>query len=161
MSLNEPAVPSNQQSDPLWSSLAGYFRHAANQYPDNDVLIFDDHRHSYQSLDAASTTIARALAASGVKKGDHVGILMANCPLYFECLLGITKLGAVAVLVNARYKPAELAYIIENADLTLLIAHDLISEYANFGDLIDEALTLRETPLLRQCILHGLSLIHI
>ena len=57
--------------------------------------------------------------------------------------------------MNARYKPAELAYIIENADLTLLITHDLISEYANFGDLIDEALTLRETPLLRQCILHG------
>ena len=143
MSLNEPADPITQQSDPLWSSLAGYFCHAVSQYPDHDVLIFDDHRHSYQSLDATSTTIARALAASGVKKGDHVGVLMANCPLYFECLLGITKLGAVAVLVNARYKPAELAYIIENADLTLLITHDLISEYANFGDLIDEALTLR------------------
>ena len=66
------------------------------------------------------------------------------------------KLGAVAVLVNARYKPAELAYIIENADLTLLITHDLISEYANFGDLIDQALTLRDaTP--RQCILQGNS----
>ena len=157
MSPNEPVNPSIQEFDPLWSSLAGYFCHAANQYPHHDLLIFDDYRHSYQSLDAASTTIARALAASGVKKGDHVGILMANCPLYFECLLGITKLGAVAVLVNARYKPAELAYIIENADLTLLITHDLISEYANFGDLIDEALMLRETPLLRQCILHGNS----
>ena len=41
-----------------------------------------------------------------------------------------------------RIQTRRAAYIIENADLTLLITHDLISEYANFGDLIDEALTL-------------------
>ncbi|MGA1104287.1 MAG: AMP-binding protein, partial [Pseudomonadales bacterium] len=143
------------EADPLWSSLAQYFEATVSRYPNHDALIFDDARHTYTSLNDAANQVAKALAAQGITKGDHVGILMANCPTYVECLFGVAKLGAVAVLVNARYKPAELAYIIENADLKLLITHDLISEYANFGDLILEALTIRQTPLLKQLVMQG------
>ena len=143
------------EADPLWSSLAQYFEATVARYPDHDALIFDDARHTYTSLNEAANQVAKALAAQGITKGDHVGILMANCPTYVACLFGVAKLGAVAVLVNARYKPAELAYIIENADLKLLITHDLISEYANFGDLIREALTIRQTPLLEQLVMQG------
>ena len=51
----------------------------------------------------------------------------------------------MAVPINARYKAPELAYILDNADIELLITHDAISEYANFGQLIDEAL-VEELP---------------
>ena len=79
------------------------------------------------------------LKPAALSRGDHVGLLMANCPEYIECLLGLQCLGAIAVPMNARYKPAELAYVVSNAELKLIVTHDLISEYADFGRLLLEA----------------------
>ena len=68
---------------------------------------------------------------------------MANCLEYIESLFAAQFVGAMAVPINARYKARELAYVLDNADIELLITHDAISEYANFGELIDEALIER------------------
>lgn len=111
----------------------------ADLHPDRPALIFPDVRHSYGQLVAQSYARARSLAGLGVVAGDYVGILMANCLEYMELLLGCHLLGAVAVPMNARYKPGELAYVVEDADLKLLITSDLISEYADFGELLTAA----------------------
>lgn len=65
---------------------------------------------------------------------------MPNCPEYIELLFGITMAGAVAVPVNARYKAAELGYVVANANLAAVVTNDLISEFANFNELLIEGL---------------------
>ncbi|MCP5179272.1 MAG: AMP-binding protein [Pseudomonadales bacterium] len=113
---------------------------AADRFPERANLIFPDGRKSHAQMATAAYERARGLYALGVRPGDHVGILAPNCLAFMEFLYGTTLLGAVAVLINARYKPSELAYVIENADLKLVVTTDLISEYADFGQLLEDAL---------------------
>ena len=113
---------------------------AARRWPDHDALVFPDHRHRFESLLAAARLRAMSLIGLGIEPGDHVGILMPNCPEYIELLFGITMAGAVAVPVNARYKAAELGYVVANANLAAVVTNDLISEFANFNELLVEGL---------------------
>ena len=61
--------------------------------------------------------MAQGLRALGVRRGDRVGILMPNCPSFVEALFGASLLGAVPVLINARYRTEELALVTANASL--------------------------------------------
>ncbi|MEM7019603.1 MAG: AMP-binding protein, partial [Pseudomonadota bacterium] len=73
----------------------------ADRFPDRPLLIFPDRRKTYQEMVDASYKHACSLYALGIRSGDHVGILMANCIEYMELVLGACMLGAVAVPVNA------------------------------------------------------------
>jgi fatty-acyl-CoA synthase len=108
--------------------------------PDHPALIFPDRRHSYAELTQHSYERAQSLLAMGVRPGDHVGILMANSLEFMETIMGCALIGAIAIPMNARYKPQELAYVVENADLTVLVTSDSIADHADFGDLLTSAL---------------------
>ncbi len=112
---------------------------AADRWPDNKALIFPDSEATYIQLAESAYRKARSFLGIGIKRRDHVGILMANCPEYIESLLGLQLIGAMAVPMNARYKSRELSYVIENADLRCLITSDLTSEYADFSNLLQQA----------------------
>ena len=149
------------------TTLGDLLLRAYDTHPDRDALIFPDDRLTYAALAEAALLQARRLAALGVGPGDHVGILMANCLTYMELLLGSVMLGAIAVPMNARYKPGELGYVIENADLKVLITSDLIADYADFGQLVGSALPglaeqsdpkrlhIQEAPLLDCVVMLG------
>jgi len=122
------------------STLADYLLSSADRWPDRPLLIFPDQRHSYSEFVSHAYAHARSLQGLGVSSGDYVGILMANCMPYLEIVMACSLLGAVAVPMNARYKALELAYVIDNADLKVIVTSDHISEYANFPGLIAEAI---------------------
>ena len=139
----------------------------AKRFPNQPVLIFPESSLSYQNLVTRSLKRALGLKRLGVQPGDHVGLLMPNCPEYIELLFGIIFLGACAVPVNARNKASELSYVIANADLRVLITNDLASEYVDFAELLHETypalassenpahLSLQDAPLLRSIVLMG------
>ena len=113
---------------------------AADRFGDRDVLVFPDSRLTYAELAEAAREHARSLVALGVEPGEHVGILMPNCPEFIELLFGIVLAGGVAVTVNARYKADELAYVVENSDIVALVTSSLASEYVDFAGLLRDAL---------------------
>jgi fatty-acyl-CoA synthase len=155
---------------PYWIELytiGGLLARAADRAPDDCALMFPGEVTSFAALDARAVDAARSLAAMGVRKGDHVGILMSNCATFVDVLLGCALLGAWAVPINARYKARELAYVIENADLRVLLTTDTIDEHVDFVELLEEALpslssaqdpyalSLSEAPLLRSIVVMG------
>ena len=113
---------------------------AAARIGDNEALVFPDSRLTYRELADRARGHARSLIALGIEPGDHVGILMPNCPEYIELLFGIALAGGVAVTINARYKADELAYVVENSDLAALVTSSLASEYVDFAGLLHKAL---------------------
>lgn len=127
--------------------------------------MFPDERLTYAQLAERAKNRARALQGLGIQPGDHVGILSPNLVEMAELLFAIALSGAVAVLINARYKTTELAYVIENADLKLLFTTDRIADYVNFVELLDRtlpglgtadaplSLKLGSAPLLRSVIM--------
>lgn len=142
-------------------TLADLLLGAAERCAANDALIFPDSRLTYGELVERAFGHAQSLMALGVEPGDHVGILMPNCLEFVELLFAIVFAGATAVPVNARYKAHELAYVVENADLTAVVTSSLASEYVDFAGLLHEAfpdlvdasdpraLALQGAPLLR------------
>ena len=78
---------------------------------------------SYGALHARAGAIAGALRTRhGLEPGERVAIVMANRPDYLEALFGIWYAGLVAVPVNAKLHPREVAYILGNAGCRLCIA---------------------------------------
>ena len=113
---------------------------AAARQPDHDAIVFPTMRHSYRSLLDASTNAARSLLGLGVGRGDHVGILMPNCIDFVEVMFGASMIGAWVVPINARFKGRELAYVVENADLDVLVTSDIIDQYTDYVEILHECL---------------------
>src|SRR5580692_3141636 len=142
---------------------------AADRYPDTLALVFPDAQYTYRELAAQAIRRARSLQALGVRPRDHVGILMHTCPDFVEIFFAAALCGAVIVPINARYRPGELAYVIDNGDIATLVTSDAIAEQVSFverlsGALPDlesqtdaRALSLSRTPKLRNVILMGAS----
>ncbi|MBV8219677.1 MAG: AMP-binding protein [Solirubrobacterales bacterium] len=93
----------------------------ASARPDTDAACFPTSRSTFAQLEAASLAKARALRAAGIGAGDLVGLLMAAGLAEIELLAGLWYVGAVPVPINPRYKPPELAYVVEHSRMELLV----------------------------------------
>jgi len=71
--------------------------------------------HDYATLAERAARIAGGLAASGVRGGDRVAIVARNVPEYVETLFACWWAGAVAVPVNAKLHPGELAHVLDDS----------------------------------------------
>ncbi|WAL40422.1 long-chain-fatty-acid--CoA ligase [Brevibacterium sp. BRM-1] len=95
--------------------------HAAVE-PDGVAVRFEGADTTWSGLAAAMEAGAAALSRRGVGPGDRVLLLGLNRPEYVEALLAIHALGAIAVPINVRLAPPEIAYIVDDADADLLLA---------------------------------------
>ena len=127
------------------TTLGDLLLRGAQRWPERELLVLGDERLTYAMLAARARRTARALQGMGIGPGDHVGILAPNLTEVIELVFAAALSGAVAVLINARYKSSELAYVVANADLKLLFTTRRIADYVDFVDLIYEAVPgLRE-----------------
>lgn len=116
-------------------------------HPDRDVFVFPDSRRTYAELFERANRVAGALVQMGVRKGDHVGILMPNCMDFVDVWFGASFLGAVVVPINARFKARELGYVIADGELVTIITSDIVEQHTDYVELLYEALPgLRDSP---------------
>lgn len=113
---------------------------AADRHGDKAALIFPEETVTYNQLVERALRSARGLQALGVKNGEHVGLLMNSCVRLAEMFFAVSLCGAVPVMVNPRYRPSELSYLIENADLVTLVTTDELAEQVNFVERLYDAL---------------------
>lgn len=145
-------------------TLGALLRDGAARRPQDMALIFPDSRTSYAELNNRARRWAAALIARGVQPGDHVGLLLTTRPEFVDVLFGIAMAGAVAVPVNARYQPGELAFLVKDADLVCLITTGRVADALDFSARLMQALptlakasdaehlSLPEAPKLRSII---------
>lgn len=95
--------------------------HSAETSPNKTAIIFRDQKMSYAELNQRANQVANALIGLGVEKGDRVGLLIHNIPLYPEAYYGILKAGAVVVPMNVLYKAGEVAYIMKDSGAKALL----------------------------------------
>src|SRR5690242_19939908 len=135
------------------STLGDLLIRAAEDHPDRDALVLPAQRATYAGLRDGAVRVARSLCALGVKRGEHVGLLIPNCVEYAEALLGVSLLGCVAVPMNARHKAAELGFIIRNANLVAVLTSNHPDDPAPFPAVLEEAIGTDRPELLRSLIL--------
>ncbi len=71
--------------------------------------------------------MAAALAAAGVGPGDRVAVMALNSVPHVEALVAVLRRGAIAVPVNFRMVPAEVAYVLTDSGATAAIVDDLFA----------------------------------
>ena len=92
-------------------------------------LYFLDQVVSYEAVNDSANRMANAFSALGICKGDHVTVMLPNCPEYLYCWFGLAKLGAVMVAINIRYRAEQLQNLIEASDSSLIVTSpDLLSQ---------------------------------
>jgi fatty-acyl-CoA synthase len=104
-------------------------RHALMQ-PDATALRHLGHTTTWADLDRRVTALASALRRRGVGFGDRVLILMLNRTEFIESFLAANKLGAIAVPVNFRMTPPEIAFLVGDCDATVMIAESVLAKVA-------------------------------
>jgi acyl-CoA synthetase (AMP-forming)/AMP-acid ligase II len=102
-------------------NIADLFESVASAVPARTAVVCGKQRLTFADLDARANRFAHALAARGVKRGDHVGLYLYNSAEFLEAMIGAFKLRAVPVNINYRYVEDELHYLIDNADLVALV----------------------------------------
>ena len=98
-------------------TLDGWLDHCAEQYPERELVVTDERVLTYADVAAESRRLADGLAALGVRRGDRVGLLMANHPEFVTLKLAIARAGAVAIPFNFLYRTDELRYVLARGDL--------------------------------------------
>lgn len=96
----------------------------AQRDPERTALVGMGDRMSFAQLDRAADEVAHGLRALGVARGDQVALWLTNSPDWVVCWMACTRIGAVLVPVNTRFKPEEVAYILRQSDARVLIAMD-------------------------------------
>ncbi|MEW6322568.1 MAG: long-chain fatty acid--CoA ligase [Acidobacteriota bacterium] len=124
-----PAAPAFPRR-PLYEIL----RHAAADRPDHPACTFllptpggtlaSD--LSFGDLKARVDRLATALAARGLVKGDRVGVMLPNCPQYALAVFAVLRLGAIVVNINPAYTPPEIAFILRDSAIRMLVTLDAL-----------------------------------
>jgi long-chain acyl-CoA synthetase len=102
-------------------SLGGLIRERAADLADKAALVAGEASLSYGDLDNESSRVAQALLAAGVAPQDRVGFFGRNSAEYFTLLFGCSKVNAVLVAVNWRLAPPEVAYVLGDAQIKVLV----------------------------------------
>ncbi|MEM9696349.1 MAG: AMP-binding protein, partial [Myxococcota bacterium] len=79
------------------------------------------YRATYRELWAQTTTLAKALMAKGVKKGDRVGMWSPNRFEWVVVQYATARIGAILVNVNPAYKASELKYALNQSGVSVLL----------------------------------------
>ena len=109
----------------------------ARRFPDKIALIFKDEALAFGALDRKAASLAAHLQREGVHSGDRIGLLLPNSIAFAIAYYATQRAGAVTVVLDARLKGKELAGVLRDADLKLLITHQKLAGDA--GEAVEES----------------------
>lgn len=121
-------------------SLDTLFKVCATSHADREATVDGDQRLTYAELDRRVSSLAQWFLARGIGPGDRVAILLTDGAPYLTVLLACGRIGAIAVLLNWRLAPGEIAWIAGNAEPAMTFVNprfaDLIAG-ADAGEVIE------------------------
>ncbi|MET0593664.1 MAG: acyl-CoA synthetase [Polyangiaceae bacterium] len=118
-------------------NIADLFESVADVVPGRTAVVCGERRLTFAELDERATRVANALWAQGVRAGDHIGLYLFNGTEYLELMLAAFKIRAVPININYRYVEEELAFLLSNAKVSVVVYEaELASRVAAVRDRI-------------------------
>ncbi|WP_257755455.1 polyketide synthase [Burkholderia glumae] len=103
-------------------TVSALIREAAERAPDAIAVETATQRLSYRELLQRAARVARALRARGVQPGERVAVCVERRVDLLSALLGVMTAGCAYVPLDPGYPAARRDFILENADVRLVIA---------------------------------------
>jgi citronellyl-CoA synthetase len=113
--------------DSQLGSIGKLIEQHAVSHPEGIALLCEEEVVSWQVLNRRANRVAHYLKSCGVVHGDCVSIFMQNRIEFIVCLMGLTKLGAVAGLINTNLTLRPLTHCINlTASKKCIVGEELI-----------------------------------
>ncbi|HEU5255669.1 MAG TPA: AMP-binding protein, partial [Vicinamibacterales bacterium] len=134
----------------LGETIGANLRRTVERFGDHEALVVrsQGYRATYRELWDQTTTLARALLASGIKRRDRVGIWSPNRFEWVITQFATARIGAILVNINPAYKTSELQYALTQSGVSLLI-HAATFRANDYGAMVRQVSShcpdLRET----------------
>ncbi len=121
-----------------------FLEDVARRVPGNPCTVFRDQVIRYGEMNGLVDRLAASLAASGLKKGGRVGLVLPNIPQFILAYYAILKAGGVVVAMNPSYKQRELEFQAADAEIEVLVG---LSSAAELLQTVRDRLGLRQVIL--------------
>ncbi|MCP5070262.1 MAG: long-chain fatty acid--CoA ligase [bacterium] len=102
-------------------NVSRWIQERARLAPERTAVVDDERSLDFGALEERVARAAGWLAAEGVVRGDRVALLLGNRSAYLELVFAAARLGAIAMPINIRLAPPEVAQLVEDARPRLLI----------------------------------------
>jgi fatty-acyl-CoA synthase len=103
-----------------------FLRYAAEQFAGDLAIVCGDQRFTYAQFADRAARLAGALRAEGTRSGDRVAFLSTNCHRLLEAYYGVLEADCVLLPLNVRLAPAELAYVLNDAEARFLFVEQAL-----------------------------------
>ena len=123
----------------LGETIGDNLRRVAGRFGGSEVVVDvpTGRRWTYRQFDADSDALARGLLAAGIEARDRVGIWAPNCAEWVLLQFATAKIGAILVNINPAYRSHELAYVLRQAGVRLLVSAESFKT-SDYRAMIDE-----------------------
>ncbi len=111
------AYPRDQRVDQL-------FQQTAMLYPNRIAVVSGDRSLTYSQLETRANQVANYLQKQGVRPGSLVGICVKRSLEMLIGVLGILKAGGAYVPLDSDYPKERLAYMMDDARVTVLLTQE-------------------------------------
>ena len=103
-------------------NLAEAFARSASARANETALFWGEQQLSYADIASSAAGVASLLQRGcHIQPGDRVGLWLKNCPEFVTALFGILNSDAVLVPINNFLKADEVGFILNDADINVLI----------------------------------------
>ncbi|HZY57496.1 MAG TPA: AMP-binding protein, partial [Rubrobacteraceae bacterium] len=111
-------------------TLHDLLRNSVERDPSKVAIVDGAAEYTYEDLEHGSNALCAALQEVGVKKGDRVGVYMEKSWEAIVAMLAASRTGAAYVNINPLFKPPQVAYVVQDCDI-----HVMIGDSAKLDDL--------------------------
>ncbi|MFC5604697.1 long-chain-fatty-acid--CoA ligase [Sporosarcina koreensis] len=105
-------------------SIYDSFEKAVNNSPSTTAIIDEELTMTYSELKTATDRLAKYLHTKGMKKGDHIAVMLPNSAEYIVCYFALQRLGCIQVQVNILYQSSELTHILNDCSAKWILCDD-------------------------------------
>jgi acyl-CoA synthetase (AMP-forming)/AMP-acid ligase II len=93
----------------------------AIKYPEKLAVKDENRSLTFKEYDIRTNKLANGLLKRGLRKGDKIAVLLNNCIEFMEIYGAAAKAGIIIVPLNFRLLPADLYWIVRNAEVKMVM----------------------------------------
>lgn len=116
-------------------NIYSWVKNNADKRPEKVCLKFRSEQMTFRELYRLTDSLGTALKKAGIKKGDHVTMVLPNIPEFVISYMAVVGIGAVITTVNPAYTSRELEHILKDSDSKgIILETNRSSTYTDIQD---------------------------
>ncbi|MFC1824147.1 long-chain-fatty-acid--CoA ligase [Thermodesulfobacteriota bacterium] len=122
-------------------TIGDLYDRCVDYFGDGTALTFGEQSYTYNEMGHNAKCLANALDKIGIKKGDTIAFLMANCPEYIFCEYAVAKIGGIRVPLAVLLSSNDHIYMMNQAECKVLVYHEQMA--SRVKDMIPQLETVK------------------